>query len=263
MPDPDIDALFERTLAGDYDDDEPWDAVRTLQAHGTREVFERAAEWCESSDALKRTRGADVLAQLGKTADHPDPVFADESFAILSKLVSNEQAPRPLSSAIAALGHIGNPAVVPLIVDLRAHPNDNVRFDVAYALGQLPQNEQSISALIEIMRDEDSDVRDWATLGLGSLGNTDSPEIRSALFLNMSDPDEDTRQEAMAGLAARGDIRVLEPLMKALEESPDIPCLEEAARDLLGLGWQESDRDGAELIAELRQKFAGVLHRQP
>src|SRR5947209_2144898 len=125
MSNKEIDLLFERTLAGEYDDEFPWEAVRTLQWLGTREVFDRAAQWCESEDPCKRARGANVLAQLGKTAEHPSNTFPDESFVVASRLLQKETEVRPLASAIYALGHLSNPAAVPLICPYRSHADAN------------------------------------------------------------------------------------------------------------------------------------------
>jgi hypothetical protein len=71
MPMAQMDELFTQTLTGDYDDEAPWEAVDKLRHLGTRQVFECAAEWCTSDDALKRARGADVLSQIGRTVEHP------------------------------------------------------------------------------------------------------------------------------------------------------------------------------------------------
>jgi len=258
MPSANIDELFTQTLAGDYHADEPWEAVRKLQGNGTREVFEIAAAWCRSPEPLKRARGADILGQLGKTAENPNTLFADESFQTLSVLVSREEDARPLSSAVAALGHLGNPSAVPLIVMLCKHPSDEVRFDLAFALGCFPEHEQSMSALIELMGDEDSDVRDWATFGLGVLGTADSEEIRASLIRNLSDIDEDTREEAIAGLAMRGDLAALRPLLQELKDAPSL-CVKEAAFSLLGVGWENSDREPSALAAELERRFHEFL----
>lgn len=99
---PDIDELFARTLCDNYEDEGAWEAVRTLQSIGTREVLEKAAEWCESNNPLSRARGADVLAQLGKTAEHPKNSFPEEAYSVVAGLVQRETEPRPLASAIAA-----------------------------------------------------------------------------------------------------------------------------------------------------------------
>src|SRR5262249_32900428 len=95
-----IDELFAQVLTGDYDEDAPWEAGSKLRNLGTRQVYERAAEWCISSDPLKRARGADVLAQIGRTYEHPQNNFPDESYSVVSQLTMHETDPLPLSSAI-------------------------------------------------------------------------------------------------------------------------------------------------------------------
>src|SRR5277367_6411303 len=102
-----IDEQFAQTLSGDYDDNAPWKAVHSLRRIGSREVFERAAEWCGSENALKRARGIDVLAQLGRTAEHPANMFSDESLSAVLALLEREKDVLPLLAAIYALGHIG------------------------------------------------------------------------------------------------------------------------------------------------------------
>src|SRR5579863_9714220 len=171
-----LDELFARTLSGSYDDDKPWEAVRELQTIGSREVFERAALWCRSDDALKRARGANVLAQLGSTAEHPTNTYADESFAIVAQLAETEQSDLPLNSAIYALGHIRDLRGMPIIAMHSAHPNADIRHAVAFACGCFGKEKLSVETLLTLIRDDDSDVRDWATFGLGTLSDSDSPE---------------------------------------------------------------------------------------
>jgi|SRR5271166_750493 len=122
MTEENIDELFAATLSGGYDDEGPWEAVRILRREmGTRAVFEQAVEWCRSNDPLKRARGVDVLAQLGKTAEHPANSFPDESYTAAKELVETESEAEPLSSGIHALGHLDNPEAVPLISRFKAH----------------------------------------------------------------------------------------------------------------------------------------------
>jgi HEAT repeat protein len=64
-----------------------------------------------------------------------------------------------------------------------------------------------IQALIALMDDVDSDVRDWATFGLAHL-EEDSPEIRAALWARVEDSDDDTRCQALRGLALRRDLAI-------------------------------------------------------
>jgi HEAT repeat protein len=90
-------------------------------------------------------------------------------------------------------------------------------------------NGAAIKALIELSRDKDSDVRDWATFGIGTMIDTDTHEIREALLARVTDPDDDTRGEALVGLARRKDERVLEPLINELTgESVGLLAIEAA-----------------------------------
>ena len=140
-------ALFAQTLLGDYDDEAPWTAVSALRRDGSREIFERAAAWCSSDDALKRARGADVLCQLqrahAKNAPpeeyNPDWMFRDESYSLVTKMLEREEDPMVLDSAISALGHLDNARAVPLILRYQDHPDQNVHFAVTVALGCFPE----------------------------------------------------------------------------------------------------------------------------
>jgi HEAT repeat protein len=55
--------------------------------------------------------------------------------------------------------------------------------------------------LAKLTADEDEEVRDWATFGLGVLGDIDTVEIREALAARLSDANDDAREEAVVGLA--------------------------------------------------------------
>ncbi len=252
----DIDELFAQTLRGDYEDDAPWDAVRALRHLGTREVFERAAEWCEASDPLLRARGADVLAQLGKTADNPRNNFPEESYSVITSLLEREAESRPLASAIAALGHLDNPFAVPLIANFSSHPSREVRFDVAFAMGCFPNDPLSVSTLLQLTQDTDAEVRDWAFFGLGVQGDTESGEIRDALVRCLNDPDEDVREEAMVGLAKRKERRVLSALLSALEQPAMTVRVIEAAYLMLDMRAEREGWKGSDYAAALRERFA-------
>jgi HEAT repeat protein len=248
-----VQQLFAETLRGDYEDDAPWEAVRKLHRLGTREVFDVATVWCSSKDPLMRSRGIDVLAQLGKTMEHPTNSFPDESYSVVTNLLTGELDVRPLDSAIAALGHLDDPRAVPLIVPFSSHPNSEIRFSVACALGSFPNDPLSVETLLTLMADTDADVRDWATFGVGVLGGADSVAIRDALARAASDSDEDVREEALIGLSKRQDKRALGPLLAVLKE-PDVSVrVVEAAYTLLGLESERKDwtpRDYANALSE-------------
>jgi HEAT repeat protein len=250
-----IDELFAQTLTHDYDDESPWAAVRSLRRVGDRDVFNRAAEWCLSDIPLKRARGADVLAQLGNTAEHPGNAFPEECFSVVSTLLHGEGETLPLLAAIHALGHINNSLAVPLIIKHQRHPDPDVRFAAACALGSFANDPRSVGALLELMRDTDEDVRDWA-FGLGVQGDFDSEEIRDALCQRLTDSDRDVREEALVGLAKRKDERVLPSLIGELSQSEISYRVKEAAEALLGQNEPRDNLTPSDYALVLRNRFA-------
>jgi HEAT repeats len=250
-----IDELFTRTLSGEYEDEMPWEAVCALRRIGTRQVFERARELGQSSDALSRARGADVLAQLGKTVYHPSNSFPEESYSVIRDLVQQETDPCPLASGIAALGHLDNPFAVPLIASFSSHPSPQVRFAVAFALGCFPNDPLSVPPLLLLMQDADDHVRDWATFGLGVQGDIDSDEIREALVQRLKDSNQDVREEAMVGLGKRKDQAVLAMLVAQLEQPEITVRVIEATCLMLGMVHEREGWEGADYARALRQRF--------
>lgn len=251
----DTDDLFAMTLCGDYDDDAPWDAVQSLRRLGTREIFDRAADWVQSAEPLKRARGLDVLAQLGKTVEHPVNSFPQECYVLVSKALQSEREFQPLRSAIAALGHLDDPRAVPLLAPLHTNPRAAIRFDLACALGSFPNDTLSVKTLLTLMDDVDSDVRDWATFGIGVLGVQDSPEIRESLYRRLNDSDPDTSEEAVVGLAKRHDLRVLPKLIELLTPASMSSRALEATCMLLELNHDCEGWSAQEYVTALRQRF--------
>lgn len=207
-----------------------WEAVAALHRIGSREVLDQALVLVASNDPRVRARGADILGQLGS----PERNFLDECLAAATKLIAQDTDPRVLDAAATALGHLhdsrGNDALISISRNADAH----VRFAVAFALGG--RNEPAaIATLIQLTTDEDGHVRDWATFGLGELGETDTPEVREALYSRINDPDADTRYEALCGLAKRLDHRALPVLVRALEAALEDTSLYPPAMAFLSL----------------------------
>jgi HEAT repeat protein len=257
----DIDQLFAQTLMGEYEDEQPWEAVSALRRIGSREVFDRAAAWCKSEIPLERARGASVLAQLGKSVEHRTNTFPEESYLAVLQMLQVEKEVMPLSSAIAALGHLDNSRAVPLIIDHFQNSTQDVRFAVACALGSFPNHPLAVQTLLTLTQDPDEDVRDWAVFGLGVQGDVDSAEIRDALFSRLNDSNEEVREEAMVGLAKRKDQRVLPALREALtpHESGDSGVrmrISEAADYMLGIEEESRDWGAAQYLAALQGRFS-------
>jgi HEAT repeat protein len=171
-------------------------------------------------------------------------------------LAQGEKDPLPLVSAIYALGHIGNPLAVPLVVEHSLHSNADVRHAVAYALGCFAGDSRAVDTLLALMQDVDEDVRDWATFGLGVLGDLDSEKIRDALYQRMTDPNRDVREESLVGLAKRHDHRALPALIAELNEPEISMRITDAAESFLGEGEDRKNWHQDSYVAALRKRFS-------
>jgi len=265
-----IDALFRATLEGDYDDEDdeggPWEAVSQLQAIATDEttaqpVFDKAVQWARHKQPAKRRRGVDILAQLGKTDEHPDVIFAPESYAVIVDVLEDELDLEVIDSCLVALGHLGIPSAVPLIVEHRKNSDPDVRFAVAFALSCFADEPAAITVLLELMQDNDPDVRDWATFGIGVQSSADSPEIREALAERLDDGNPDTREEAVAGLGKRKDLRVLPDLLDLLQEEEVSFGVVEAACNLLDMPEINEEWGAEDYVEALTARYADELDR--
>ena len=207
------------------DDEARWKIIVALQDRGDREVLDLARSILESDRPEARRLGADILAQ-GRARVK---TFHEEAVtALLQRLTEGEEDERALEAVCAALGHRHDPRAVGPLTALRTHTSVDVRFTIATALAGF-DDDRAITALIALTADTDADVRDWATFGLGSQTDADSPRIRAALLERLADDDADTQGEALVGLARRHDERVVAPLLAALEAGAHGSLVLEAA----------------------------------
>ena len=200
------------------------DAAVALHWLGTEEALVRAAQLCQSFCAVERRVGADIIGQLGFS----DGSFKRQRLNILLKMLRSERDADVLYSVFIALSHVGEADAVGPAARFRAHPVPIVRYAVVHALTG-HDDPVALTSLIELTNDEDSDVRDWATFGLGTQLEVDTPALRDALAGRLDDPDEVVRSEALIGLARRKDDRVVPALSKELAADPvDFGCVEAA-----------------------------------
>jgi HEAT repeat protein len=252
-----VDDLFNASLAGDREDDAAWKSVTRLHYLGTREILEKAIALTRLDDPFNRARGADILGQLGVRTTADNIRFVPERLHALLELLRNETDLVALDAAIIALGHLRDPQGILAILPYRDHPDENIRYAVAWSLpGGVGENSEVIEALLHLMRDSDSDVRDWATFGLGTQSDADSPVIREAFAERLQDDDEDTRAEAAVGLAKRKDLHALPIILEELQAEEYGVLYEEAASYLLELeGVKPEGWDGWRYVEELRARF--------
>ena len=187
-----------------------WACIRDLQKRGDQAVFDTCVAWASDRRADRRQAAADVLGQLGYESQYP---FAAASLPVLEGLLADSE-PNIIASVLNAFGHLkmGEPST---LAAFGSRPEQLVRFGLVHALTGR-DDAVSQAAMIALTRDADNDVRDWATFGLGTLSQTDTPEIRDALAGRLGDVDASTRFEAMVGLAKRRDQRVVPLILTEL-----------------------------------------------
>ncbi len=174
---------------------------------------------------------------------------------MLLELLSDND-PDVLYSAILALQHVDAARAAAHVLAFSNHPNENVRYAVAFALCGV-DSEEAINALLTLAKDEDDDVRNWATFGLGQQSDADTPWIREALAARLEDQDEDVRYGAIIGLARRRDVRMTIFLKTMLHDDPDDVFAREAAARLLGMECAGDTATGDLLGAlQRQQRFA-------
>lgn len=230
--------LFELAMIG-LDEELPapraeltgWAAVNHLHRLGSREVLDLALAACIEPEPLRRRVGACILGQLGHAKIGFEPVFMEERYEGLTKLLAAEKAgpgdPAVLVDTCIALGHLHDPRAIPMLLQLGTHPEAGVRRAVASALGGHLENE-AVDGLILLSGDADEEVRDWATFELGQLIECDTPTLRAALHARLDDHSADIRGEAIEGLAKRGDRSVLPTLIRELHIGVSQPLLDAA-----------------------------------
>lgn len=199
-----------------------WKLLHELQRRAEDDVFRAAAAWCGSREVALRCLGADVLGQLGITV-RP---YARDSAPLLGALLDDDH-PEAIASALIACGHLGVGESAAICMHAR-HADPGVRLAVAICLGGR-ESPESLATLAALCGDEDRDVRNWATFGLGSACRSDTPGVRDALAARLAEDDEEIRGEAILGLARRGDRRVT-------EDAAFVPALEALLADNPGDG---------------------------
>jgi HEAT repeat protein len=204
-----------RTVTGPQEYEGVWQILHRAAADGPASL-PAGIRLLGSSDPVARSVGCDLL---GCASDLHESVRVDAASALLA-LASSETDVDVNWSIACALGRTADERAVPALVALAEHPDSDVRRQVAQALpsvatGYLEGAE--IGALIRLTGDPDSEVRNWATFGLGSQTDVDTSAVRQALWARVGDDNGDAHEEAVFGLARRRDPRAASLLIELLD----------------------------------------------
>ena len=212
-----LDARVQAALAA-YDPDLRWELIAGIMFECPDDVFEVSTGLVRGAHERERTLGADILGRLVGV----DPDAGLDVERTLLPALQSERGPHAMASMVAALGHVGDPDALAQIIPLADHPDAGVRLAVAFAVATVsprPLSDAVKIGLIRLSRDEEPEVRDWATFGLGTLSDEESPDVTAALLARASDPHHEARAEALFGLAVRRDPRAVPHLIRALESA--------------------------------------------
>jgi HEAT repeat protein len=220
---PSLDVRIEAALRT-HNEDCRWELIDGILSECPDDVLVAGTSLLKREEEPERTLGADILGRLATLDPGARPVILESLVAALAL----EQHGPSLASIVAALGHLGDPDTLELIVLKAESGSPEVRLAVAFAIATIspqPLGGEARAALISLSRDPDPEVRDWATFGLGTLSIDDGPDVVAALLDRADDASHEARAEALFGLAVRHDPRAVPHLIRALQ-SPLVGGLE-------------------------------------
>lgn len=204
------------------------------------------------------------MAELA--AAQPGEVFTQA----VAPLIAAFEDPTPglLSSAVLALGAIGQSALLPLISALRA-PGAHTREGASRSIGRLRHNaiepaylRLAVDPLVVLLNDSHESVRLAAAWTLGRLG----PYLETAqrglptqfLIRSLKDPSPEVREAAGSALGRMGDGQAIPPLISAMEDH-STAVRKIASESLEALGWQPAESSETALFRVARQDWQHAI----
>ncbi|MFO1253586.1 MAG: HEAT repeat domain-containing protein [Inhella sp.] len=223
-----------------------------------------------SRSARRRTVALHLAGQLGTGAGAGYQPYALDATMALLHAGLDDPVLAVRQAAAAGLGHRPHPDALPKLVREAYSSSWKMRFHVACALGRYKEP-KAAEALLILLQDPDSTVRDWATFSLGTLlEGLDSPAIRDGMARQLTGADPMVRGEGLVGLALRQDERAALHLRQHLGmeeaeyEFSALAALAKAGRlpdwALLPSSWPV---DAAWRCARLRERLAPSEDREP
>ncbi len=119
-------------------------------------------------------------------------------------------------SARLVVRQIGK-TVLPVLIETINDKESPYRTGAARAISSIVDAEdaEAIPTLLEMTRDEDDDVRTWAAIGLGKIGD---PQAVPALIETLKDSSNEVRRASAEALGAIGDPQAVPALIEVLKD---------------------------------------------
>ena len=184
-----------------------WNFISELRQRKTEDIFEKSISLTKSENINEKNIGINVLAQFGFPRKHKRRILKT-----FFNLLKTEKDKNIISSIFYGIGHNNenlSEKQIEQICIFKNHKSINVKFSLISAILSIEQN-QAIETLIQLSNDKNSDIRDWATFGIGTQIDVNNENIQKALWNRINDKDIDTKNEAIVGLAKRNVIGINE-----------------------------------------------------
>lgn len=204
--------LFDRIL-NNKSNINYWKYISELRKRKSKDIFEKSIELTKSEISKEKIIGINVLAQFRYPRLHQKEILKT-----YFNLLKTEKDNKVISSILYAIGHNNDNLTekqIDIVCSFKNHKSVNVRHGLVSAILAIDKT-KPINTLIQLTKDKDSDIRDWATFGIGTQIETDNLIIRETLWERINDSDENTRFEAIIGLAKRKDQKIKDILKNEL-----------------------------------------------
>jgi HEAT repeat protein len=150
---------------------------------------------------------------VANEAKSNDPVIEALVQPLIETLTNNNLS----YYAALALGHIGEPAVLPLMQAIKS-TDARIRAGVALALGQSFSSNRHLAfnSIVEATHDTDVQVRQAALQALSNFPNR--LQATPQLLNTLKDSNQEVRYQAINALRGTKDVQVLEPMLVLLHD---------------------------------------------
>ncbi len=175
-----------------HDNTDPADFLPAILGRGINEPWQAAFHLSQQLQYDESLKG--------------DRSFAQQVVTALEK--SSEGDERVRRFLTVALGRIGHPVAVPILMEHTADPDVEVRVNSLWALGVIGESEAG-PAIVERLRDDDAGVRTMASYVAGVIRAIDT---REALSVALNDPVPAVRWNAAVALGLMGDAAGIDEL---------------------------------------------------